>query len=89
VELGYALAHSFWRQGLMTEVLKTVIPWFLEQKSISRVWAFCDVDNVASARLLESVGMRSEGILRKWMVHPNLGPEPRDCLAYSIVKAAG
>jgi RimJ/RimL family protein N-acetyltransferase len=73
----------------MTEVLKMAISWFLDQESISRVCAFCDVENLGSARLLESVGMQREGILEKWMVHPNLGPEPRDCISYSIVKAAG
>jgi ribosomal-protein-alanine N-acetyltransferase len=52
-----------------------------------RVWATCDVDNVASARLLERVGMEREGVLRQWLVHPNLSEAPRDCLCYSIVKA--
>jgi ribosomal-protein-alanine N-acetyltransferase len=51
------------------------------------VWATCDVDNVASARLLERVGMEREGVLRQWLVHPNLSEAPRDCLCYSIVKA--
>jgi len=54
---------------------------------IYRVWATCDVDNVASARLLERVGMEREGVLRRWLVHPNLSEAPRDCLCYSIVKA--
>jgi RimJ/RimL family protein N-acetyltransferase len=86
IELGYALAHDFWRQGLMSEVLRALLPWFLAQESIRRVWAFCDAENIASARLLERVGMQWEGVLRQWMVHPNLGPEPRDCIAYAIVK---
>jgi [ribosomal protein S5]-alanine N-acetyltransferase len=41
------------------------------------------VDNVASARLLERVGMEREGVLRRWLVHPNLSEAPRDCLCYS------
>jgi RimJ/RimL family protein N-acetyltransferase len=50
------------------------------------VWATCDVENLASARVLERVGMTREGVLRRWTVYPNLGDTPRDCLCYSIVK---
>jgi RimJ/RimL family protein N-acetyltransferase len=46
------------------------------------------VDNVASARLLESVGMQREGILRRWIFHPNISDSPRDCLCYAVVKPA-
>jgi ribosomal-protein-alanine N-acetyltransferase len=35
---------------------------------------------------MEKAGMNREGILRKWMVFPNLGPVPRDCYCYSRVK---
>ena len=27
-------------------------------------------------------------ILRRWLIHPQAGPTPRDCLCYSIVKDA-
>jgi RimJ/RimL family protein N-acetyltransferase len=49
----------------------------------------CDADNVASARLLESIGMQFEGRLRRWLMHPNVSAAPRDCLCYAIVKTAG
>jgi RimJ/RimL family protein N-acetyltransferase len=88
VNVGYALARRWWRQGLMTEALTSAVQWAFEQPSIFRVWATCDVENVASARLLERVGMEREGVLRRWLVHPNLGSEPRDALCYSIVKGA-
>ena len=31
--------------------------------------------------------MEREGVLRRWLAHPNLSEAPRDCLCYSIVKA--
>jgi RimJ/RimL family protein N-acetyltransferase len=71
----------------MSEVLTSVVQWALGQPGIYRVWATCDVDNVASARVLERVGMEREGVLRRWLVHPNVGEEPRDCICYSIVRA--
>jgi RimJ/RimL family protein N-acetyltransferase len=87
VDLGYALSRRWWRQGLMSEALQAVVQWALEQTEIYRVWATCDVENIASARVLERVGMEREGVLRRWVVHPNLSEVPRDCLCYSVVKA--
>ena len=88
VDLGYALVQRRWRQGLMSEALQSVIAWALAQPQIYRVWATCDVDNIASARVLERVGMQREGVLRRWLVHPNISREPRDAFCYAIVKGS-
>jgi len=88
VDIGYVLVPRLWRQGLMSEAVAGLIDWALAQPQIYRVWAVCDVDNVASARLLASVGMQLEGTLRRWLVHPNVGDAPRDCLCFAIVKPA-
>jgi RimJ/RimL family protein N-acetyltransferase len=88
VDLGYALVRRLWRQGLMSEAVGAVVRWALAQPEIYRVWATCDIDNIASAQLLERVGMEREGVLRRWLVHPNLSEEPRDCVCYSIVRTA-
>jgi RimJ/RimL family protein N-acetyltransferase len=85
-ELGYVLARPYWGRGYMTEALRALIAWALKQKSIFRVWAVCDVDNIASARVMEKAGMQREGRLKRWSVHPNLSPEPRDSYCYAIVK---
>lgn len=87
VEIGYVLARHLWRQGLMGEVVKGFARWAMSQPKMYRVWAVCDVDNLASARLLESVGMQLEGTLRRWLVHPNVSATPRDCFCYSLVKS--
>jgi len=88
-ELGYVLARAAWGQGLMAEALRPIVAWALEQPSIFRVWATCDVDNARSARVLERLGMQREGLLRRWIVHPNVSAEPRDCWCYARVRAAG
>jgi len=85
-ELGYVLARTYWRQGYMTEALTAIIAWALKQKEIHRVWAVCDVDNKASARVMEKIGMEREGILKRWSLHPNLSAEPRDSFCYAITK---
>jgi RimJ/RimL family protein N-acetyltransferase len=85
-ELGYALARRWWGQGVATEAAEAVVAWALAQPEVLRVWAVCDVDNVASARVLEKIGMRREGRLANWAVMPNQGGAPRDCWCYARVK---
>jgi len=58
----------------------------LGQEEIHRVSALCDIENAASARVLERIGMQCEGILRKSIMHPNVSDTPRDCFCYSVVK---
>ena len=85
-DFGYGIARQYWGNGYTTEAAKIVVGWALEQETIYRVWAICDLENVASARVMEKAGMQKEGILRRFTVHPNISNEPRDCYCYSIVK---
>lgn len=86
LDCGYALAKPWWGRGLMTEALSAVAAWAMGQETIWRLGAVCDVDNLASARVMEKSGMHREGILRRWLVHPNISAEPRDCVSYAIVR---
>lgn len=65
-----------------------MIDWAFSQEGMTlwRIWGVCDIDNQASARVLEKVGMQKEGVLRRWISHPNVSSEPRDCLCYSRVR---
>lgn len=85
-ELGYVLARSYWGQGLVPEAASHVMRWISTQSSIYRTWAICDVENKASARVLEKIGMQLEGTLYRWDVHPNISMEPRDCYCYALCK---
>jgi RimJ/RimL family protein N-acetyltransferase len=86
VEVGYALARLYWGKGFMTEVLRTVIDWAFTQPDIFRVQAICDVENVGSARVMEKAGMMREGLLQRYVLHPNISAEPRDSYLYAVVK---
>jgi ribosomal-protein-alanine N-acetyltransferase len=86
VEFGYVLARAASGRGLMTEALIEVVRWALAQPSIFRIGAVCDVENVASARVMEKAGLVREGLLRRWLVSPNISAEPRDCFIYSRVR---
>lgn len=85
---GYVLARPFWGQGLMTEALAEIVDWALHQPSIWRIGDVCDVENLASARVMEKVGFEREGVLRRWSVHPNLSEAPRDCFSYAKIRPA-
>ena len=88
VEFGYVIGRSCWGRGYMTEALSTLVDWSLEQPRVWRASALCDVDNAASARVMEKAGMTYEGILRRYCIHPNLSSEPRDCRIYAKVRPA-
>ena len=85
-DVGYVLARPHWGKGYATEALRAVVEWALGQRGIQRVWAVCDMENPASARVMEKAGLRKEGILRRWIIHPLAGKAPRDCLCYAIAK---
>ncbi|MDQ1422292.1 MAG: [ribosomal protein S5]-alanine N-acetyltransferase [Acidimicrobiaceae bacterium] len=83
INLGYLLARPFWGQGLMSEGLAAVVDWAFSDPTVFRVWAVCDIENRASARLLSKSGFCQEGILKRWSVHPNISSIPRDCFCYA------
>lgn len=82
VEFGYVLARPHWGRGLMTETLRAAAAWALAEPGVFRIGAVCDVDNPGSARVMEKTGLAREGLLRRWMVHPNVSDAPRDCFIY-------
>jgi ribosomal-protein-alanine N-acetyltransferase len=83
LEFGYVLARQSWGQGLMTEALTEIVDWALTRPGIFRISAVCDVENIGSARVMEKAGLAREGLLRRWLVHPNISDEPRDCFSYA------
>ena len=87
VGIGYVAARAYWGKGYVPEATRMIIEWAFQQSSIHRVYATTDIENVASQRVLEKVGMQCEGILRKYIVHPNVSDVPRDSYMYSIIKA--
>ena len=86
VDIGYLLIKKYWGNGYMPEVISAFIDIAFRVSGIERVWAVCDLDNDASRRAMEKSGMKYEGILRSWMVHPNISDAPRDCHCLSIVR---
>lgn len=70
----------------MTEAARAVIAWLTRLPSIYRVWAICDTENLASAKVLEKVGLLREGTLRCATMRPNLSSRPRDSFIFAKVR---
>jgi [ribosomal protein S5]-alanine N-acetyltransferase len=86
VQFGYCLAKDAWGRGFATEATRAFVHAVLGDQSIWRIQALCDVDNAASAGVLEKCGLKFEGTLRRYMVLPNLGDLPRDVYCYAKVR---
>jgi RimJ/RimL family protein N-acetyltransferase len=80
------IARSHQGKGYATEATRAVIAWAFRQPSLYRVNASTDIENIASQRVLEKAGMLREGLLRKYIVHPNISAVPRDSYMYAITK---
>ena len=67
-ELGYALGRAHWGRGLMQEALRALLDRAFGGMALRRLEAEVDVRNPASARLLQRLGFRREGLLRqRWV----------------------
>lgn len=85
-DFGYVLAKSYWRKGFATEVTRSVIDWVKSQDTILMIYAVCDIENGASASVMEKAGLQKTGILPRHIIHPNISSEPRDCFFYCMEK---
>ena len=81
-ELGYWIGVEHWGRGVATEAAAAVLGFGFETLGLNRIEAHCFVGNRVSARVLEKLGMRFEGILRQHVVKDGT---PRDGLFYAIL----
>lgn len=64
-EVWYKLHSASWGQGLATEALRRVLEFGFQDLGLHRIEAGCAVENVASIRVLEKVGMQREAHRRE------------------------
>lgn len=62
--IGYELARSYWRQGIMTEALDAIIGFGFREVGLNRIQAVLMPENEGSNKLLEKLGFQREGVLR-------------------------
>lgn len=81
--LGYVLARPYQGRGFMREAVSAVLDHAFSRATIWRIDALCDVENTASVRLLQALGLRCEGRLAAHTLHPNVSTTPRDVWLYA------
>ena len=81
--LGYCYARAFWGNGYATEAARALVDFGFRELALHRIWATCDPDNAASARVLEKFGMQREGRLRE---DTNVRGRWRDSFVYGVLE---
>ena len=82
-EVWYKIHVDFWRQGYATEALNKLLKFGFNELKLHRIEAGCAVENIASGKVLEKVGMIKEGMKRKKL--PVRG-EWKDNFFYAILE---
>jgi len=70
-ELGYWLGTPYWGRGYATEAAGAVIRYGFDRLGLQRIHANHLVRNPGSGRVLQKLGMRYEGCLRRHAWHRN------------------
>ncbi len=60
ISFGYLLARAYWNHGYMTEALHAVLAFEFKTLGVPQLSATCEVENPASACVMEKAGMRRE-----------------------------
>lgn len=69
-EVGYMLKPALWGRGYASEAVRGVLGFGFQHMDLHRVEAELDPRNEASARLLERLGFKREGLLReRWFLY--------------------
>ena len=61
----YLLNRQYWGQGYATEAAHALVEFAFVAHGAHRVFTYCNLDNLASARVLEKAGMQREGLIRE------------------------
>ena len=81
-ELWYLLRPASWGQGLVTEAARALVDHGFGPLALHRLWASCLPENPASARVMEKLGFRREGLLRQNL---RIHGEWRDSYLYALL----
>lgn len=80
-ELGWVLGDEYWGKGYMPEAARAVVD-LLFNIGYERIEAIHDVRNSKSGRVMEKIGMKHEGVLKRF--EPNKDDVLVDCDIWAI-----
>jgi RimJ/RimL family protein N-acetyltransferase len=82
-EMGYWIGQAFWGRGYATEAARAVRDYGFNALPIDRIDAHHFARNPASGRVLEKIGMRREGVLRRHVIR---WEHPEDLVCYGMLR---
>jgi|SRR5690554_4916282 len=80
-EVWYKILPEYWNQGYATNSLEALVRFGFNSLNLENITAGCAIENLASIRVLEKVGMTRVGLMRKSML---LNSGWSDRLEYNI-----
>lgn len=63
--LGYVINRSYWGNGYAAEAASELLKYGFNTLQLNRIEAHCDIDNLASEKVMKKLGMSFEGLLRQ------------------------
>jgi RimJ/RimL family protein N-acetyltransferase len=69
--IGYVLNRKYWGRGYATELAEALLAFGFKELGLHRIYATCDIDNTASAHVMEKIGMQREACLREYRLQGN------------------
>lgn len=63
-EIAFGISREYWSQGYATEAAREVINYGFTEGNLKRIEGTCMLDNLASSRVLEKLGMKFEKVIQ-------------------------
>ena len=82
VEFNYAIDDRYKGKGYMTEALEAIKNYCLNEIKVNRIFGGCEINNLASKRVMEKCSFIYEGTLRNYL---KLSDGYHDMYLYSII----
>lgn len=82
IEIHYGISKEFDNKGFITEAGEAVIEWLSSQTDVKKIYAHCDLENIASQAVLNKLGLKKMGVLKSHLILPAFGSSPRDCFYF-------
>jgi [ribosomal protein S5]-alanine N-acetyltransferase len=83
MELGYNIGVDYWGQGYASEATQALIAYVFSHYDVTRLQARVFAENTASAKVMEKLNFRYEGMLRSLIYHRG---QFKDVCMYSLLK---
>lgn len=65
VHFGYCIGSRWWKQGITSEALAAIIPFFFKEVGVNRIESQHDPNNPNSGKVMVKCGLKYEGTLRQ------------------------